>query len=54
MKELTLEDAKRLYASTGFCEHEFVESVEPYGCNVKILNCKVCAEELSRHYIINN
>jgi len=50
MTDITLEEAKRLYASTGFCEHIFVDECEPPKCNVKIINCIVCAKEISRCY----
>ncbi len=52
MDNLSLKDAKGLYAKTGFCEHFHVDDVNPYGCNVRILTCMVCAKELDKTYIL--
>ena len=50
MTELTLLEAKQLYASTGFCEHFFTDTCEPPNCGIKITNCVVCAKEINRVY----
>lgn len=51
MLKITLEEARRLYASTGDCKHLFLEDVEPLGCGIRILNCIVCTKEFSRVYL---
>ena len=52
MDKLTLDEAKRLYASTGYCEHFFpTDPYSPYGCEGTVLvTCKVCAKEIERTY----
>lgn len=50
MKALTLEEAKQLYASTGFCGHSYTDTCKPPNCGVKIKNCIVCAEEIEKTY----
>jgi hypothetical protein len=43
-----IEEAKVLYLRTGFCKHEFLDTCEPPNCGLRIVNCMVCAKEISR------
>lgn len=48
MKKLTLKEAKDLYASTGDCNHQFIDTCCPPKCGIEITNCIVCAKEIKR------
>jgi len=50
MAQLTIQEAKGLYAKTGFCEHTFVDESHIPKTNVHIINCIVCAKEIQRWY----
>jgi len=54
--KLTLQEAKDRFAATGECNHDeaYCSDIEPFECNVSIHTCTVCAEEISRRYLVNN
>lgn len=47
----TLEECIERYVVFGECSHYHREDVEPYGCKVRIVTCKVCKKEFNRVYL---
>lgn len=42
--------ARRIYADTGKCSHDFTEPSRPYKCKMTLTNCMVCGKETDRKY----
>ncbi len=51
--ELDFADAKERFISHGECRHEeqFLEVVNPYNCNIKLIQCSVCNKQLEKVYL---
>lgn len=51
MKIPALEDCKERFKKFGVCECHHREEVIPYGCDVAIMTCKVCAKHHGKRYL---
>lgn len=51
--EMDFAEAKERFIKHGECRHleQFLEVVNPYNCNIKIIQCSVCNKQIERMYL---
>jgi len=51
--ELDFAEAKKRFIKYGECKHEekFLEVVNPYKCNTKLIQCSVCNKAMEKVYL---
>lgn len=51
--EMDFVESKERFAKTGECKHEekFLEVINPYKCNVKLITCSICNNTLDKVYL---